>query len=61
MGVAHSVSPRLSRFKAVAEENLPEPKECLLLTLKDLTVSKRKTENMKFHEMTGSQTPRKKK
>ena len=42
LGVAHSVSPRLSRFKAVAEENLPELKEYLLLTLKDLIVSKRK-------------------
>ena len=42
LGVAHSVSPRLSRFKAVAKENLPELKECLVLTLKDLTVNERK-------------------
>ena len=42
LGVTHSVSLRPSRFKAVAEENLPERKECLVLTLKDLIVSERK-------------------
>ena len=38
LGVAHSVSPKLCRFKAVTEENFPELKEYLISILKDLIV-----------------------